>query len=361
METNNNTAPFSCVYTPNVPELLAKLNCSLAITTYQAGKLIFISPKEEEFLIQLPRTFLKPMGIAYNSKKGKLGIACKDTVELFQNSQALADYYPNSPKKYDALFMPRATLYSGGIDVHDLRFGNQDEIYGVNTLFSCLVKFDSNHSFTPIWQPKFISKLVSEDRCHLNGMVLENGKPKYVTCFSQTDTKQGWRENITKTGALINVDTNEIICDDLAMPHSPMLIDNKIFLLQSATGELLEIDPKTGEKASIINLQGFVRGMSQIGDYLFIGLSKLRKNSSTFAHLEIADKAKDAGIAIVHLPTKSFCGEIKYRTTVDEIYDIEVIPDFLRPNIVNNQMPISKLGITTPNQTFWGIAPKAKL
>jgi hypothetical protein len=41
-------APFSCTYSPQIPELLQKLNCSLAITTYQAGKVIFISPKDRD-------------------------------------------------------------------------------------------------------------------------------------------------------------------------------------------------------------------------------------------------------------------------------------------------------------------------
>ena len=50
-------APFSCQYTPQIPELLQHLNCSIAISTYQAGKVVFISAKDENNLIQLPRNF----------------------------------------------------------------------------------------------------------------------------------------------------------------------------------------------------------------------------------------------------------------------------------------------------------------
>ena len=345
--------PFACSFSPNVPELLKKLNCSLAISTYQAGKLIFISPKDEEFLIQLPRTFEKPMGIAYDAEKGKLGLACKNSIELFQNSKALAEFYPKAPQKYDALFMPRVSYNSGGVDIHDLSFGKDQQIFGVNTLFSCLVKFDDQFNFTPVWQPKFISKLSAEDRCHLNGLVMQNGAPKYATTFNQGDKHQSWRENITKTGTLIDVLSDEIIADNLAMPHSPILINEKLYVLLSATGQLIEIDVNNGKTTEIINLNGFVRGMSYFKEYLFIGLSKLRKNSSTFAKLAIADKANYAGIAIVHLPTGSYCGEIKYHSSVDEIYDIEVIPDLLRPNIINNTMPESKMGISIPGQSFW--------
>ena len=140
MEQQNLTHPFSCTYSPNIPELLTKLNCSLAISTYQAGKLIFISPKNEEHLIQLPRTFDKPMGIALDIERGKLGLACKNTIEIFQDSKSLADFYPKAPQKYEALYMPRVTYHSGGVDIHDLSFGENEQIFGVNTLFSSIVK-----------------------------------------------------------------------------------------------------------------------------------------------------------------------------------------------------------------------------
>ncbi|MFK8036685.1 MAG: TIGR03032 family protein [Crocinitomicaceae bacterium] len=353
MQQPNLTQPFSCTYSPNIPELLTKLNCSLAISTYQAGKLIFISPKNEEHLVQLPRTFNKPMGIALDNERGKLGLACKDSIELFQNSKDLAEFYPRAPKKYDALFMPRVSYNSGGIDIHDLSFGKNEQIFGVNTLFSCIVKIDNQYNFTPYWKPSFISKLVSEDRCHLNGMAMENGLPKYATSFNQGDAQQSWRGNITKTGTVINVTTNEVLNDSLAMPHSPIIINKKLYILLSATGQLVEVDTVSGKQTEIINLGGFVRGMAHFKDYLFIGLSKLRKNSSTFAKLDIAEKANFSGISVVHLPTGSFCGQIKYHTSVDEIYDIEVIPNMLRPNIINSKMPESKLGISIPNQTFW--------
>lgn len=190
-------APFACTYTPNVPELLAQLNCSLAVSTYQAGKVIFLSPKNEEKLIQLPRTFNKAMGIALH--EDKMAIACKDEVIVLKNSKDLAHHYPRKPNVYDALYMPRLTYHTGALDVHDLDWGD-DGLYAVNTSFSCLIKIDENFSFTPVWKPPFISKLASEDRCHLNGMCIKDGKPKYVTAFNTGDTPQSWREVVTTGG-----------------------------------------------------------------------------------------------------------------------------------------------------------------
>ena len=133
-------APFSCTYTPQIPQLLKQLNCSIAISTYQAGKVVFISAKDEDSLIQLPRNFEKAMGIAEDRKNDKIAIACKDEVIVFRNSKELAEFYPKSPNKYDALYLPRNTFHTGAIDIHDLKFGNNGELYAVNTLFSSIVR-----------------------------------------------------------------------------------------------------------------------------------------------------------------------------------------------------------------------------
>ncbi|NER00221.1 MAG: DUF4915 domain-containing protein [Cyanothece sp. SIO2G6] len=40
----------------------------------------------------------------------------------------------------------------------------------------------------------FVSALTPDDRCHLNGIAVFKGKPKYVSAFSRTDIAQGWRD-----------------------------------------------------------------------------------------------------------------------------------------------------------------------
>jgi uncharacterized protein (TIGR03032 family) len=354
-DTINPIAPFSCIYTPQLPELLLKLNCSLAISTYQAGKLIFISPKDEDTLIQLPRTFEKPMGIAHDLSKDKLAIACKDEIIVFANSESLAKHYPKAPNQYDALYMPRATYHTGPLDIHDLSFGIDGKLFAVNTLFSCLITIDDDYNFKPYWTPSFIDALVSEDRCHLNGMALQNAKPKYATAFNQGNTFQSWRESVTSTGVIFDVETNEVVIDNLAMPHTPRIFGKDLYALLSATGELIRINIAQGTYDVVRKLDGFVRGMSLYKDYLFIGLSKLRKKSSTFGKLDFAEKANHSGIAVVHLPTGSLAGQITYQTSVDEIYDVHVLSDKIRPNILNTLTLDYKSGLMTPGSTYWAI------
>lgn len=354
--TTNNLTPFACTYTPQLPELLYKLGCSIAISTYQAGKIIFLSAKDEDRIIQLPRTFHKPMGVALDASQNKMAIATKDEVIVLANSQELALHYPKSPNKYDALYMPRITYHTAGLDLHDVHFGEvngAEKLFAVNTLFSCIVSLDDQNSFTPYWKPPQIEKLESIDACHLNGMALRNGQPKYATSFNQGNTHQSWRENLLESGTLYDITSNEIILDDLAMPHSPKIINDELYLLQSANGQLIKVNPTQKSYETIYTFKGFVRGMAHYKDYLFVGLSKLRKNSSTFAKLPFASDAQEAGIAVIHLPTKSLVGKITYQSSVDELYEIQILENKLRPNILNTLTPDYKAGLMTPTTTFW--------
>ncbi len=351
MQNQKPLTPFSASYTPQLPELLLSLNCTLALTTYQAGKVVFISPNpDKERLTTLPRTFQKPMGIAV--KEDKMIIASKDEVIVLENSRDLAVHYPNKQNTYDSLWLPRVTFYTGQVDMHDIAFGT-DGIYAINTSFSCLCKVDGNYNFTPIWQPPFINKLVSEDRCHLNGLVMVNGNPKYATALGTSNTPQGWRDNIVNGGVLMDIEANEIILNKLAMPHSPRMYNNELYMLLSASGEFVKVNIEEKSYEIIKKFEGFCRGLSIYNDYAFIGFSKLRKNSSTFAKLEFSDKANFAGIKIIHLPTQAEVGEIIYQTSIDEIYEVEILANMIRPNILNTINDIHKYSLAIPGSTFW--------
>jgi uncharacterized protein (TIGR03032 family) len=344
--------PFTCTYSPNIPELLWDLECTIAITTYQAGKLIFISSASPNDLVQLPRTFNKPMGIAVEGNK--IAVATKNEVVVFADSPAHAPGYPESPNTYDHLYIPRSTYYCGDTDTHDLIWGKPG-LMAVNTRFCCLSVIDDDYSFKPLWKPSFISELIPEDRCHLNGLTLQDGLPKYVSALGDTNTAQGWREKKKDGGILIDVPTGEIVCRGLAMPHSPRIYNDKLYTLLSATGQLICVDTKTGKYDVVNEFDGFVRGLARCGDYLFVGLSKLREKSSAFADLPIAKKSLNAGIVVVYLPMGSIVGQIKYESSVEEIYDVQIIPNTRRPGMMSLAKETHRRAIVTPDSTFWAI------
>lgn len=342
--------PFSYHYSPGVPELLKQLNCSLAISTYQTGKVVIFSPKDDDTLIQLPRNFNRPMGMAV--KGDKWAIACNSEVVVTTNSKGLAKHYPKNPNTYDKLFVPRKSLFTGPLDLHDLQWADE-ELIGVNTSFSCLVKFNGQYSFDPIWKPSFVSKLVPEDRCHLNGLALVNDQPKYVTALGVSDERVGWKKDMLHSGILMDVENNEIILKGLPVPHSPRFYKDGLYMLLSATGEVIKVDTNKNSYEVITRLRGFLRGVDRHGDYLFVAMSKLRKGTSLFKDAPIAKDSVYCGISIIYLPTGNQIGYITYNNTVEELFEVKVIKDALRPNLLNVEQGFQHNSIITDNEVYW--------
>jgi uncharacterized protein (TIGR03032 family) len=347
----NEPATFELNYPREFAELLNAFDISLAISTYQAGKLVFFSPINNEKIIQLPRTFPSAMGMA--TSDNLIAVSTKSTVEVLKYSTAAAIGYPSHPGIYEGLYLPRCTYHTGYLALHDMVFLGE-KLMVVNTMFSAICSLSHQASFDPIWQPPFISALEPEDRCHLNGMCVENGEIKYLTALGSTDTSQGWRENKMNGGILMEYPSGKIILDGLAMPHSPRIFDGKLYVLNSAQGTLLEVDRNSGESKIITQLGAFARGMDRFGDYLFIGTSKLRHTNEIFKRLPIAETSF-AGIIVVHIPSGEIVATAKYETSVEEIYDVKVLANKRRPNILSPSMEIQESSIIINNQAYWTV------
>jgi uncharacterized protein (TIGR03032 family) len=340
---------FSARFSSNLPALLASMNASLLLTTYQAGKVILVS-SDGTALTQLIRNFDRPMGVALNGEM--LALALRLNVAIFRNDKHLAVTYPKRPQTYDSLYFPVALNKTDFIDTHDLDF-TRHGLVAVNTAFSCLVKIDAGFSFQPIWRPAFISELSAQDRCHLNGMAVdETGEIRYVTAFGKSDRLEGWRSNKLQGGIVIDVATQQIIAEGIAMPHSPRLYRGKLYLLSSASEHLLEVDTTSGEITTLAKINGFIRGLSFKDNYAFIGVSRLRK-SHVFGDLSIANRKIDAGVAVIDLNTNEQVGEITYDDELQEIYDIQVLQDKCHPNILNLPMSNQYRAMLTPQGAEW--------
>lgn len=341
--------PFSAIHSPNMPEFLEKLGGTIMLTTYQAGKVIMLSSKDGK-ISQLVRDFERPMGVSIHNDM--MALALRDNITILKDSSVLAKTYPKKENTYDSLYYPTAQNQTSFIDTHDVVFSKQGLI-AVNTSYSCLVKMDAKHSFEPIWIPPFITKFEGGDSCHLNGCCVdEEQNIRYVTGFGQTDTSRGWTLNKLTTGFLMDVTTNEILCDNLPMPHSPRVYKNELYVLLSASEELIKVNRVTKERTTITKIDGFIRGLSFYENYAFIGVSKLRK-SHTFGDLPIAKKKLLAGVVIVDINTGEKVSELLYEGELEEIYDVHFIPNKKRVNIMNHLMSKENPAIITPNFEDW--------
>ena len=322
---------------------LARLGCSIAFSSYQSGLLYHLGRDPGGALHLHQSAMPKPMGLHYDGC-GRLTLAGGTQIFRFENVLAPHERINNV---FDACFVPRQVHVTGELDAHDIGLDTDGEPVFVNTRYNCLSKLSKRHSFMPVWKPPFIDQIVDEDRCHLNGLAMQNGLPAFATAVSQSNTIDGWRDRRVDGGVVIDVQTNRVVCKGLSMPHSPRWYDGKLWLLNSGTGELgylegLEDEPQVWFKP-VVFCPGFLRGLRFHKGHAFVGLSKPRYKR--FEGLPLADRLDEAdseawcGVQIIDLTTGTCVDWFRIDGAIGELYDVEVIPSFATPMTVSPGSP----------------------
>jgi uncharacterized protein (TIGR03032 family) len=227
-----------------------------------------------------------------------------------------------------------------------------DELWFVNTRFSCLATHDPDHSFAPVWRPKFISQLTPDDRCHLNGIGLMDGRPRWVTALGETDTSGGWRENKKSGGILIDIASNEVVARGLSMPHSPRWHAGRLWLLESGTGSLGHVDLATGRYQPIVHLDGFTRGLEMVGNLAFVGLSQVRE-TAIFSGIQITERLKETertcGVWVVDIQRGQVIAFLKFEEAVQEIFAVALLPGTRFPDVINDNAELIGSSFVLPD------------
>lgn len=304
---------------------LARNQTSLALSSYQSGKFYLIGRNPKGGLLVDERLFQHAMGIAVSGRRIYLAT---QTALIEMHSVLEGDQRAN--ELYDACFVPRRIHITGAVDAHDIGLDKTGEPVFVATKYNCLARPSRTHNFRPIWRPPFVSRLVAEDRCHLNGLAMEDGEPAYVTAVSRSDTIDGWRDRRADGGVVIDVKTGEVLADGLSMPHSPQIHGGALYVLNSGAGDLVRIDRKTGAKEVIAFCPGFVRGLAFVNGFAVVGLSRPRykrfEGLALDERLKAADSEPWTGVQIIDLATGSVAEWFRIDGAVAEIYDTAAVP-----------------------------------
>ncbi|MBF0437089.1 MAG: TIGR03032 family protein [Magnetococcales bacterium] len=303
---------------------------SIAFTTYQASKICFVGLKSDGNLHVFERTFDRCMGIALEKKT--LWLASRYQLWRFTNVLNPTQVHNN----HDALYVPLTGHTTGDVDIHDIAILPDGRPVFVVTLFNCVATVGVDESFIPIWKPPFISSLVAEDRCHLNGLALDEGRPRYVTMVSRTDVVEGWREHRTEGGVVIDMWNDKVVCEGLSMPHSPRVHRGKLWLLNAGTGEFGFVDMNRGRFEPVAFCPGFLRGLSLIDNFALVGMSKPRENRSFNdlpynIRLNQEQVAPRCGIQVIDFNTGAATHTLTIEGVVDELYDVIALPGVTRP------------------------------
>ncbi|GAA4740801.1 TIGR03032 family protein [Sphingomonas daechungensis] len=318
---------------------LTRHKTSFAFTSYQSGRLLLTGTMPDGTISVNQQHFGRAMGVCWD--RDGLWLATRAHLWRLENILKAGEI---AEGRFDVSLMARTMYVTGDIDVHELSVDQTGNPVFVNTAYSCLAKLDPIHSFKPIWKPPFISELAHEDRCHMNGLGMLAGKPKYVTTVSQTDVADGWHGRPLPKGVLIDVEDDRIVSDRLLMPHSPRLADDgRVYAVDSGRGYVVEVNPQTGELRDIAFCPGFLRGMALLGQYALVTVSKPRYG--TFQDIPIGDELARrnltpiCAVMVVDLDAGEIVEWLRLEGEVQELFAIELMPNIKCPMVVGPSTP----------------------
>ena len=317
---------------------LASSNLSLAISSYQTGRVYLVGSDKLGRVSFFERLFERAMGIVGNAQRIYLG----GLYQLWRFENVLRSNEVIHAQ-FDKCYVPRNAQTIGDLDIHELGIRKNGKVVFINTKYSCLAELSQTHSFKAIWKPEFITKLAPEDRCHLNGLAMVDGAPKYVTAVCKSDAVDGWRDRRHNGGVVIDIDTNEIVCEGLSMPHSPRWANGKLWVLSAGTGHLGWVDFTTKSFVPHAFLPGFVRGLSIFGNTAAVGLSKPRNQRFEGLQLDAELTKHDVepwcGVQIISLTNGDVLHWIRFEGDISEIFDLCFLPNVRNPMMVGLRTP----------------------
>jgi uncharacterized protein (TIGR03032 family) len=330
--------PLSITSSRTFADWLKRQALSLMFTTYQVGKVFAVGVNAAGRLSLVERSFPRCMGLASANDGQTLWMSSLFQVWRLDNVLPQGELYEG----YDRVYLPQSSSITGDLDIHDIGQRKDGSVVFVNSRFSCLSGLSQQRSFSALWKPSFISKLAAEDRCHLNGMALEDGEVRYVTAVSRSDVADGWRDRRLDGGVVIDVRSDEVVCQGLSMPHSPRLYRGRLYLHNSGTGAFGWVDLDQERFEPITFCPGYLRGLAFSGDYAVVGLSRPR-HDGRFSGLPLDQtlRQRDAeprcGVMVIDLRSGDIVEWLTLDGLVSELYDVIALPGCQRPMIIGTK------------------------
>lgn len=323
-------APTKLAVSPGLRDWLLAHRTSIAFSTYQTGQLFLVGAHVNGSVSFNQQHFVRAMGLWW--EPGRLHLAGNLMLWRLENMLRPGELANGA---FDQAFVPRTACYTGGLDMHEIGIDAGGAPILVNTRFSCLATIDRTHSFRPLWRPPFISALAPEDRCHLNGLAMTDGRAAYVTAAGTSDVAGGWRATRADGGVLIDVGTGRTLLDGLSMPHSPRVAGDEVLLLEAGRGRILALARGGGGVREIARCPGFLRGLALHDGHAIVTVSKPR--GGDFAGLPLDDALRErgetawCGVLVVRLATGEIVEWIRLDGGITELFDVVAMPGVICP------------------------------
>ena len=325
--------PLRSVHTSSFPPLMRQLGISLLVTTYQAGKLVIVRADGDRLNTHF-RAFPSPMGLALAGDRLALGTRCQ--VWEFHNVPAAARKLPPDGR-HDACFLPRSCHVTGNVQIHEMAWAG-DELWFVNTRFSCLCTLDRDHSFVSRWRPPFVSALTPEDRCHLNGLGMVEGRPA-LRHGAGGDRHPGGLAGGqgTRRGADRRPRAARRSPAGCRCRIRPAGTPASSGCSSRGPGRSASWTPTRAATSRSPTLPGFTRGLDFHGRFAFIGLSQVRE-TAVFSGIPITERLTErtCGVWVVDIRTGQTVAFLRFEDALQEIFAVQVLPGRRYPDLIND-------------------------
>lgn len=340
------------IFTANLPNIFAQHNISLIISAPSSDQVILVWEgagvgsnvrAHTRVLHTSAHHFPNPMGIAVRGERLTIG-GPNAVWELRSVSQ---QEFAREQAGTDRVRYARHRMYTtDGLEPHEMAFAgretlgnvpNDSELWVVNTHSNCLCTLDAAGNAQPHWRPPLFnshaSAHASVHQVYLNGLAMVDGRPRYVTARGESDRT---------SGLLLDVETDKILLQGLALPHSPRWHNEQLYLLESGRGRLIAIqlsqrNPGQLHTRTIAHLPGFARGLALYGSLAFIGVSQVCKPTTAGANgsplQERQSEQNTCGVWVVHLETGRTMGFLRFEAGLREIHAVQVLPNIRTPKL----------------------------
>ena len=130
-------------------------------------------------------------------------------------------------------------------------------------------------------------RLEPSDRCHLNGLAMVDGRPRYATASGNRHHGADGQKKATG-GILMDVPSGEV-CARAVDAALASLAAGRLWVCESGAGTLGFIDPNTMKYEADRRVPGFTRGLDFAGNLAFVGLSQVRE-TAVFSGIPITER-----------------------------------------------------------------------
>lgn len=320
------------------PLWLRENKCNIVVSCYRKNRLFCIGMQGSGHVSTYFATVLRPMGLAYDDTDGTILSSERGNITTFKckGSETCPQY-----GYFDKLYLPTHVFLSSDTDIHDLRIGADSKLYYVSARFNSICMPSTENSFDVHWIPPWISTVdgmpPAEDRCHLNGMAIVDGLPRFVTSSCISDYSGAWREHHGE-GVVYDILNETIVASGLWAPHSPNWYDGKLWIAEAGTGQFGYVDLVERKFVAKKFLPGFIRGITIYNNFALINTS-MDRHDYAFKDLPLGHLVEQSGarvrsgVWIIDMNTFDVRHTFEFIDPTSELYDIIVLPDTDRAKI----------------------------